>query len=126
MLKKIIKTEKAPAAIGPYSQAVVYNDVVYCSGQIALDPESMEMVDGGIGEQTHQVMKNIEQVLQEGGSTFSKVLRCTIFLKNMNDFGTVNEIYGNYFNENPPARETVEVSTLPKDALIEISCIAYI
>lgn len=125
-MKKIVKTDKAPAAIGPYSQAIIYENIVYCSGQIALDPQSMELVGDNIEEQTKQVMKNIEQILSEAGSNFSKVLKCSIFLDNMNDFKTVNEIYGSYFNENPPARETVEVSTLPKHVKIEISCIAFI
>lgn len=126
MMKKIVKTDKAPAAIGPYSQAVIYENIVYCSGQIALDPQSMELVGDNIDEQTNQVMKNIEQVLSEAGSNFGKVLKCSIFLDNMNDFTTVNEIYGSYFKEDPPARETVEVSTLPKNVKIEISCIAFI
>lgn len=126
MMKKIVKTDKAPAAIGPYSQAVIYQNIVYCSGQIALDPQSMELVSDDIAEQTKQVMNNIEQILSEAGSNFGKVLKCSIFLKNMDDFKTVNEIYGSYFQETPPARETVEVSTLPKNVRIEISCIAYI
>ncbi|MCG2590177.1 RidA family protein [Rhodohalobacter sulfatireducens] len=126
MLKKIVKTKKAPAAIGPYSQAVVHQNTLYCSGQIALDPESMEIISDDVGEQTRQVMKNLEQVLLEAGSSFGKVLKCSIFLANMDDFADINEIYGSYFPENPPARETVEVSRLPKDVKIEISCVAYI
>ncbi len=122
----IIATSKAPKAIGPYSQAVVYNNIVYCSGQIALDPESMTVVDGGIEAQAKQVMKNLEEVLLEAGSNFSKVIKCSIFLDDMNDFGTVNEIYGSFFEVNPPARETVAVQTLPKNVLVEISCIAYV
>lgn len=125
MLKKIIKTDKAPAAIGPYSQAVVHQNTIYCSGQIALHPKSMELVSENVEEQTKQVMQNIEQILLEAGSSFSKVVKCSIFLADMNDFSTVNEIYGSYFPENPPARETVEVSRLPKEVKIEISCIAY-
>lgn len=126
MLKKIVKTSKAPAAIGPYSQAVVHQNTLYCSGQIALNPESMEIVSKNVEEQTQQVMKNIEEVLFEAGSSFSKVLKCSIFLADMDDFSEVNEIYGSYFPENPPARETVEVSRLPKDVKIEISCVAHI
>ncbi|MDX1641050.1 MAG: RidA family protein [Balneolaceae bacterium] len=125
-MKKIVKTDKAPAAIGPYSQAVIFENIVYCSGQIALAPKTMELVSHSIEEQTKQVMDNIEQVLLEAGSNFSKVLKCSIFLDNMDDFTAVNEIYGTYFQENPPARETVEVSSLPKHAKIEISCIASI
>ncbi len=126
MLKKIVKTDKAPAAIGPYSQAVVHQNTIYCSGQIALNPETTELESENVEEQTTQVMKNIEQILLEAGSSFSKVLKCSIFLADMNDFSAVNEIYGSYFPEQPPARETVEVSRLPKDVKIEISCIAYI
>lgn len=126
MLKKIVKTEKAPAAIGPYSQAVIHQNTIYCSGQIALDPKSMEIVSDNIKEQTRQVMQNIEQILLEAGSSFDRVIKCSIFLADMNDFSEVNEIYGSYFPENPPARETVEVSRLPKDVKIEISCVAHI
>lgn len=125
-MKKIVKTDKAPSAIGPYSQAVIINNILYCSGQIALDPRSMEMVGNSIEDQTKQVMINIEQILLEAGSNFSKVVKCSIFLESMDDFKIVNEIYGSYFKENPPARETVEVSTLPKKAKVEISCIAFI
>lgn len=125
-MKKIVKTDKAPSAIGPYSQAVIVNNILYCSGQIALDPKTMEMVGDSVEDQTKQVMINIEQILLEAGSNFSKVVKCSIFLDSMDDFKVVNEIYGSYFKENPPARETVEVSTLPKNAKVEISCIAFI
>jgi 2-iminobutanoate/2-iminopropanoate deaminase len=125
MPHQIVSTDKAPAAIGPYSQAVIYGDMVYCSGQIALKPESMEIVEGGIREQAEQVMKNLSEVLKAAGSGFEQVVKSTIYLKSMDDFGTVNEIYGSRFPENPPARETVAVKTLPKDVLVEISCIAY-
>lgn len=124
-MKKIIDTNSAPSAIGPYSQAVTYNHLVYCSGQIALDPQSMEIVDGGIKNQTKQVMKNLDAVLKAAGSDFLKVLKCTIYLADMNDFPVVNDIYGRFFNENPPARETVAVKTLPKNVRVEISCIAH-
>lgn len=126
MNHKVIQTSKAPAAIGPYSQAVVHNNIVYCSGQIALDAEAMEIVDGGVEVQARKVMENLNEVLLEAGSGFGKVLKCSIFLDNMDDFKTVNEIYGEFFNENPPARETVAVQTLPKNVLVEISCVAYI
>lgn len=123
---KIIATPKAPSAIGPYSQAVIHNGTVYCSGQIALDPKSMDIVEGGVSEQAEQVMKNLEAVLKASGTSFEKVVKCSIFLDSMNDFAVVNEIYGRYFKKNPPARETVAVQTLPKNVLVEISCIAYI
>ncbi len=126
MNHKIISTDKAPKAIGPYNQAVIHNDTVYCSGQIGLVPETMEFVDGGVKEQTKQVMENLEAVLMEANSNFSKVLRCTIFLADMDDFQVVNKVYGSYFKEYTPARETVAVKTLPKNAKVEISCIAYV
>lgn len=126
MNHQIINTKNAPEAIGPYSQAVIYNGTVYCSGQIALNAETMILEEGGIEQQTHKVMKNLKAVLNEAGSDFSKVVKCSIYLDSMDDFPKVNEIYGKYFKENPPARETVAVETLPKSVLIEISCIAYI
>lgn len=125
-MKKIIHTSEAPQAIGPYSQAVVHNDIVYCSGQIGLDPSSMEFVGDEVESQARQVMENLEAVLKEAGSDFSRVIKCSIFLDDMDDFATVNEIYGSYFSENPPARETVAVETLPKNCKVEIGCIAYI
>src|SRR6056297_1024868 len=126
MSHKIISTDKAPAAIGPYSQATVHNNVVYCSGQIALDPKTNEIIEGGVKAQAGQVMKNLGKVLEEAGSRFDRVLRCSIFLDNMDDFPVVNEVYGSYFPGKPPARETVAVETLPKNVLVEVSCIAYI
>tara|TARA_R110002124_G_scaffold287346_1_gene473480 strand:+ start:31595 stop:31972 length:378 start_codon:yes stop_codon:yes gene_type:complete len=125
-MKKIISTNKAPAAIGPYSQAIEYNGVLYCSGQIPLDPNTMEIIGKNASEQAKQVMKNLEAVLGEAGSDFSKVIKCSIFLDDMGDFADVNEVYGSYFENEPPARETVAVQTLPKSVLVEISCIAFI
>lgn len=125
-MKKIVHTAHAPKAIGPYSQAVVHNGIVYCSGQIPLDPDTMEFVGESIEEQAEQVMKNLSAVLSAAGSGFDKVLKCSIFLSDMSDFTAVNTIYGRYFPENPPARETVAVKTLPKNALVEISCIAWV
>lgn len=125
-MKKIIHTNDAPDAIGPYSQAVVYNDIVYCSGQIGLDPDTMEFVGDDVASQAEQVMKNLEAVLLEAGSNFGKVIKCGIYLDDMSNFQTVNEIYGNYFKNDPPARETVAVKTLPKNCKVEIGCTAYI
>ena len=124
--KKIVATNSAPAAIGPYSQAVIHNGLVYCSGQIALNPDTMEIVGEDAKSQALQVMKNLAEVLRAAGSDFSKVIKCSIFLDSMDDFGVVNEVYGAFFTENPPARETVAVQTLPKEVLVEISCIASI
>lgn len=125
-MKKIIHTDDAPDAIGPYSQAVVYNDIVYCSGQIGLDPETMEFVGDDVRSQAEQVMKNLEAVLLKAGSGFGKVIKCGIYLDDMSNFQTVNEIYGDYFQNDPPARETVAVKTLPKNCKVEIGCTAYI
>lgn len=126
MSKKIVSTSSAPAAIGPYSQATIYNGIVYCSGQIPLNPETMEIVGDDASTQAKQVMKNLGEVLKEAGSSFKNVLKCSIFLDDMGDFGDVNTIYGSYFESEPPARETVAVKTLPKNVLVEVSCIAYI
>jgi len=124
--KKVIYSKKAPEAIGPYSQAIVYDGLVYCSGQIGIFPENGSFAGNAIKEQTRQVMKNLGSVLAEAGSDFSKVIKCSIFLSDMSDFGVVNQIYGEYFTDNPPSRETVAVKTLPKNALVEISCIAAV
>jgi 2-iminobutanoate/2-iminopropanoate deaminase len=123
-MKKIVHTNKAPKAIGPYSQAVEANGMVYCSGQISLNPETMEIVGESAKAQTQQVMKNLGEVLNAAGSSFDKVVKTTIFLANMDDFATVNKVYGAFFSSQPPARETVAVKTLPKNGLVEISCIA--
>jgi len=125
-MKKVISTDSAPAAIGPYSQAIEHNGVLYCSGQIPLDPKTMELVGSNAAEQAKQVMKNLEAVLTEAGTNFSKVIKCSIFLDTMDDFAAVNEVYGSYFKSEPPARETVAVQTLPKSVLVEISCIAFV
>jgi 2-iminobutanoate/2-iminopropanoate deaminase len=124
MKKKVINTKNAPAPIGPYSQATRAGNLIFISGQIPLDPATNELVTGDIKKETHQVMQNIEAILKASGAHFSNVLKCSIFVKNMNDFGLVNESYGQYFQEAPPARETVEVSDLPKGVHVEISCIA--
>lgn len=123
---KIIHTADAPEAIGPYSQAVVHKGLVYCSGQIGLVPETSAFAGSDIESQTRQVMKNLSAVLLEAGSGFEKVLKCTIFLTDMSDFETVNGVYATCFPENPPARETVAVRSLPKDAKVEISCVGYV
>jgi 2-iminobutanoate/2-iminopropanoate deaminase len=125
-MKEIIQTPNAPKAIGPYSQAVTYNGLVYCSGQIGLDPATMEFAGVTVDVQAEQVMKNLSAVLDAAGSGFDKVIKCTIFLADMGDFATVNAIYGRYFTENPPARETVAVKTLPKNGLVEIGCVAHL
>lgn len=123
-MKKVIQISGAPAPIGPYSQAVLVNDTLYVSGQIPMDPMTGELVDGTIEELTERVMKNIGNLLMEAEMNFSNIVKCSIFLKDMGQFAAVNEVYAQFFNELPPARETVQVSKLPKDVDIEISCIA--
>ena len=124
MSKKVISTSKAPAAIGPYSQANFINGVLYISGQIPIDPETGNLVDG-IEKETHQVMMNLKAILEEAGMSFSNVVKATIFLKSMDDFAAMNEIYASYLDANNyPARETVQVSCLPKNVSVEISMIA--
>ncbi|RAI95305.1 RidA family protein [Algoriphagus yeomjeoni] len=125
MSNKIIFTKEAPAPIGPYSQAVLAGNTLYVSGQIALDAETGELINENITEETHAVMKNLEAVLRAADFTFADIVKCSIFIKNMDEFGTINEAYGQYFKSNPPARETVEVSKLPKNVNVEISCIAF-
>jgi 2-iminobutanoate/2-iminopropanoate deaminase len=123
-MKKIISTPEAPAAIGPYSQAVRVGSTLYCAGQIPLDPKSGQIVSGGISDQTKRVMQNIAAVLRAGGLTFESVVKTTIFLTDFNDFQTINEIYGSHFTKEPPARSTVGVAALPKGAKVEIEVIA--
>ncbi len=123
-MKKVISIPGAPAPIGPYSQAILKNDTLYVSGQIPLNPFSGELVTDSIQNATHQVMKNILALLEEAGLTIDNVVKCSIFLKDLNDFAEMNAIYGSYFKEVPPARETVQVAKLPLDVPIEISCIA--
>jgi 2-iminobutanoate/2-iminopropanoate deaminase len=125
-VKKIIFSPQAPAAIGPYSQAVVHQGLVYLSGQIPLEPASGEIVVGGIAEQAHRVLDNIGAVLDAAGSGFDKVLRVTIYMRDLSQFPEVNDIYRRYFPENPPARSTVEAARLPKDVLVEMDAIAFV
>jgi 2-iminobutanoate/2-iminopropanoate deaminase len=123
-MKTTIQTKDAPAPIGPYSQAIKTGDKLFVSGQIAINPETGLLVQRDISEETHQVMKNLGAILAEAGMDFSNVVKTTIFLKDMNDFASVNEVYGSYFKGDYPARETVQAARLPKDASVEISVIA--
>ena len=123
-MKKIISTSNAPAAIGPYSQAVIVGGVLYVSGQIAIVPETGELNLSNINAEIHQVMKNLEAVLSSAEMNFSNVVKCTIFLKDMNQYAEINAVYSQYFSDNPPAREAVQVSRLPKDVNVEISLVA--
>jgi 2-iminobutanoate/2-iminopropanoate deaminase len=123
-MREVIATDQAPQAIGPYSQAIRANGLIFTSGQIPIDPANSQIVAGDVGAQTDRVLKNLAAVLQASGSTLEKVLRCTVYLKNMEDFAAMNEVYGRYFKQEPPARSTVEVARLPKDVLVEIDVIA--
>lgn len=123
-MKEIINSAKAPAPIGPYSQAIKAGNTLYVSGQIPIDQEKNTLIEGSIEEETEQVMKNLGYILEEAGLSFQDVLKCSIFVSSMDNFARINSIYGKYFQENPPARETVEVSGLPKGVNVEISCIA--
>jgi 2-iminobutanoate/2-iminopropanoate deaminase len=123
-VKEVIATPKAPQAIGPYSQAIRANGLVFTSGQIALDPTTNQVIAGDIAAQTERVLQNLEAVLAGAGSSLAQVVKTTVFLKNMADFAAMNEVYGRYFGPQPPARSTVEVARLPKDVLIEIDVIA--
>lgn len=126
-MRQPIKTDKAPAAIGPYSQGIEFDSkLVFTSGQIPLDPKTGQMVEGDIKVQTKQVLENLKAVLEAGGSNLKKVIKCTVFLADMNDFAAMNEVYGEYFNQAPPARSAFQVARLPKDAKIEIEAIGEI
>lgn len=125
-MKKAIETDNAPKAVGPYSQAVVVGNFVFCSGQIGLNPDTQALVEGGVETEAIQVLENLKAVLTAAGLTLKHVVKSEIFIKNISDFAKANDIYARYFTTDPkPARATIEVSNLPKGALIEISCIAY-
>jgi 2-iminobutanoate/2-iminopropanoate deaminase len=121
---KLVRAQRAPAAIGPYSQAVVSGGWVFCSGQIPLDPASGEIIAGGAKEQTDRVLANLAAVLEEAGSSFALVVKTTVFLSSMSDFAAMNDVYARHFGDHRPARSTVEVSALPKGSLVEIECVA--
>jgi 2-iminobutanoate/2-iminopropanoate deaminase len=125
-VKEIIQTEHAPRAIGPYSQAIKANGLVFASGQIPTDPQTGQFVPGGIQEQTEQALKNLAAVLEAAGSSLDRIVKTTVFLADMNEFSAMNEIYGKFFSENPPARTTVEAARLPRDARVEIEAIALV
>ena len=123
-MKKVISTKTAPKAIGPYSQAILSNGTLYCSGQIAINPKTGNLVIDNITNETTQVMENIAEVLKAANMNFQNVVKCSIFMKSMQDYAEINKIYAKYFDQNPPAREAVEVSVLPKNVNVEISVIA--
>lgn len=125
-MKKVITSVNAPAAIGPYSQAIEINNTVYTSGVIPINPVDGTLITGDIKEQTHRVLKNLKALLEDSNTCLDKVIKTTVFIKNMDDFSKVNEVYGEYFTDNYPARSCVEVARLPKDVLIEIEAIAYL
>ena len=123
-MRDVIATKEGPQAIGPYSQAIRANGFVFVSGQVAIDPATQQVISGDVAVQTDRVLKNLSAILKAAGSGLGKVVRSTVFLKNMNDFAAMNQVYGKYFGAAPPARSTVEVARLPKDVLVEIDVIA--
>ena len=123
-MRDVISTNTAPQAIGPYSQAIRANGFIFTSGQIPIDPASQQLIAGDVAAQTERVLKNLSAILTAAGSSLEKVVRTTVFLKNMGDFAAMNEVYGRYFTSSPPARSTVEVARLPKDVLVEIDVVA--
>ena len=125
-MNEVVSTDKAPGAIGPYSQAIKANGMVFCSGQIPIDPATGDFASEDIAEQTVQVFKNLAAVLEAAGSGLERVVKTTVFLADMNDFAAMNEVYGKYFTENKPARATVQAARLPRDAKVEIECIAVV
>ena len=125
-MKRVIATDQAPKAIGPYSQAIVWNGMAFLSGQIPLDPATGQIVEGDVAGQTERVLENLKAVLEAAGSSFDKVLKTTVFLKDMDDFPSMNEVYGRYFAMEPPARATVEAARLPRDVKVEIECVAAV
>ena len=126
IVKEIVATERAPRAIGPYSQAVRAGNLLFASGQIPIDPATGEFVAGGVAEQTDQVMRNLSAVFEAAGASLGQVVKTTVFLADMNDFTSMNEVYGRFFGENPPARATVQAARLPRDAKVEIEAIAVL
>jgi len=123
-MREVIATKDAPQAIGPYSQAIKANGLIFTSGQIAIDPATQQVITGDVAAQTDRVLRNLSEILEASGSGLGKVVRSTVFLKNMSDFAAMNAVYGKYFSTAPPARSTVEVARLPKDVLVEIDVIA--
>lgn len=126
MSKRVVRTEEAPEAIGPYSQAIVAGGFVYTAGQLALDPRTGQLVPGDVRIQTKRVMENIKAILESAGTSLANVVKTTVFLRDMNDFGAMNEIYGSYFREDPPARSTFQVAKLPRDGAVEIEVVALL
>jgi len=125
-MKKIVKTADAPNPVGPYNQAIIAGGFVFTAGQIAIDPKTNQLLEGDVREQTRLVLKNLDAILRAAGSDFGKVVKTTVYLKNMAEFPLMNEVYAEFFTEKAPARSTVEVSRLPKDVLVEIDCVAEV
>lgn len=124
--KRIVITDQAPAAIGPYSAGIVFGSFLFTAGQIGLDPSSGNMLEGGVEAQARRALLNLKAILEAGGSGLEKVVKTTVFLKDINDFQSVNAVYGEFFTENPPARSAVQVAALPKNALVEVEAVAFV
>jgi 2-iminobutanoate/2-iminopropanoate deaminase len=123
-MREVIATNDAPKAIGPYSQAIRANGLIFVSGQTPIDPATQQLISGTVGEQTERVLRNIDAILKQAGSSMAKIVRCGVFLKDMNDFAAMNEVYGKFFSNHPPARTTIQAARLPKDCQVEIDAIA--
>jgi 2-iminobutanoate/2-iminopropanoate deaminase len=123
-MREVIATNDAPKAIGPYSQAIRANGLIFVSGQTPIDPATQQLISGTVGEQTERVLRNIEAILKQAGSGMAKIVRCGVFLKDMNDFAAMNEVYGKFFPNDPPARSTIQAARLPKDCQVEIDAVA--
>lgn len=126
MSKDVISTSKAPAAIGPYSQAVSWGDLIFVSGQIPIDPATGQVVEGDVADQTQRVLENLAAILEAGGASLGQVLKTTVYLRDLNDFGKMNEVYAKFFRQQPPARATVQVARLPRDVAVEVEAIAAV
>jgi 2-iminobutanoate/2-iminopropanoate deaminase len=125
-IKRRVQTGEAPNAVGPYSQAIVANGMVFCAGQVAIDPATNQLIEGDVQAQTHRVLQNLDAVLRAAGSSLQHAVKTTVFLANISDFAAMNEVYGTYFGDTPPARSTIQAGALPRNMLVEIECIAVI
>ena len=125
-MREVVATKDAPQAIGPYSQAIKANGFIFVSGQTPIDPATQQLIEGDVRKQTERVLNNVKAILEQAGSSMEKIVRCGVFLKDMNDFAAMNEVYGTFFKTNPPARSTIQAARLPKDCIVEIDAVALV